>query len=222
MNTHFSVQAQEAAYLVLRYVLPRTSSIALISCGVGWYAHIFTRTYLSNEVASTFAEKWNQVCGTPCRFAGTLIAPFFANPDSHYMTETARYVSIGATVTTSVVLNLIAQVFFGVKRKDDPLPPPGKLFDSKPGSAPIVPPNFLSIVSFETEKASKVSPVTVDVPQVPKDLKVEEKMENISDDKLKHTQDDDDQENESLVDDDKGDKDSHPGYCRWLYPCICP
>lgn len=109
--TRFANFSKSIAHTLVDYTFPSTPTIATISGGLGWYAYQYSMTYsqgfLANAINAEFKKSYGPIGHTIGHFGAPLIVPWLAPYIS-------AQISVGATLTSSLVLNLIAQTFFGV------------------------------------------------------------------------------------------------------------
>lgn len=119
------------------YVIPSHPLIGAVSAGVGYYTRQWTLTYSQAPLVKTLQGQFQQILTTAFSYTpafieeflnlkgwassignvcGYIIAPLFVPDASSYLSERFH---LGSALATSLILNIIAQQFFGIKIKKE-------------------------------------------------------------------------------------------------------
>lgn len=114
-STNWGKPLSKLANLGIDYLIPRTAPIAIASCAVGWYSYRYLMTYSQQIIADSVTERFKNIFGeTIGGYTGHFFAPLVVPEASPYF---ATELSVGFSLATSLVLNVAARLFCGIKKQ---------------------------------------------------------------------------------------------------------
>lgn len=111
-STHWGRPISSLASLSIEYLIPRTATIAAISFAAGWYSYRYILTHAPGVQKESSGYLFQSLFGDYIGgWANHFVTPFWVPDTTKYF---AKEISIGISLTTSLICNLFSRIFFGI------------------------------------------------------------------------------------------------------------